>query len=102
MMTFLAEVGGTSNPDNGWGPGLIITTIVVLIVVIGFLVVVGKFIRLYVRAIFSGAAVRLVDLVGMRIRNVNSTAIVDARIQAMRAGINVSTAEMESHVLARG
>src|SRR5204862_4109714 len=39
---------------------------------------------------------------GMRIRNVNSTAIVDARIQAMRAGINVSTAEMESHVLARG
>src|SRR5204862_1962946 len=39
---------------------------------------------------------------GMRIRNVNSTAIVDARIQAMRAGINVSTPEMESHVLAGG
>src|SRR5947199_9909110 len=38
----------------------------------------------------------------MRIRKVNPTAFVDARIQASRAGINVSTPEMESPVLAGG
>jgi len=35
-------------------------------------------------------------------RGVNATSIVNARIQAMRAGLQVSTPEMESHVLARG
>jgi uncharacterized protein YqfA (UPF0365 family) len=38
----------------------------------------------------------------MRIRNVNPLVIVNSRIQAMRAGLQVSSREMESHVLAGG
>jgi uncharacterized protein YqfA (UPF0365 family) len=38
----------------------------------------------------------------MRLRGINPAAIVDARIQAMRAGLPVETPQMESHVLARG
>jgi uncharacterized protein YqfA (UPF0365 family) len=76
--------------------------VVVFIVALVLLVFVAQFIKLYVRALVSGASVGLLDLIGMRVRNVNPIAIVNSRIQASRAGINVSTPEMESHVLAGG
>ena len=44
----------------------------------------------------------MLELIGMRLRRVNSNVIVNARIQAMRAGLQMSQAEMESHVLAGG
>ena len=47
-------------------------------------------------------AIELLDLVGMSLRRVNPTAIVNARIQAVRAGLAITTPEMESHVLAGG
>jgi len=77
------------------------------IVVVGviFLVlfaVLYQFIFLYIRASVSGAKVAYIDLIGMRLRKVNATAIVNARIQASRAGLNITTPEMESHVLAGG
>lgn len=72
------------------------------IAVLVLLAVLGQFIGIYVRAMVSGARVGLLDLLGMRLRKVNASAIVNARIQAMRAGLNVTTPEMESHVLAGG
>lgn len=81
---------------------VIIVLVVVVIVILVLLAIVGQFIGLYIRALVSGASVSIRDLIGMRIRNVNPTAIVNSRIQASRAGINVSTPEMESHVLAGG
>jgi uncharacterized protein YqfA (UPF0365 family) len=62
----------------------------------------GQFIGLYVRATVSGAHVGFMDLLGMRLRKVNAMAIVNSRIQASRAGLQVSNPEMESHVLAGG
>jgi uncharacterized protein YqfA (UPF0365 family) len=90
-------------PDNGSTSALFIAILVVLIIV--FLVVFAvlfQFLGLYVRALFSGAKVSLLELVGMRLRKVNALVIVNSRIQAMRAGISVTQAEMESHVLAGG
>jgi uncharacterized protein YqfA (UPF0365 family) len=46
--------------------------------------------------------VSLFELIGMRLRKVNSTVIVNARIQASRAGLTISQPEMESHMLAGG
>jgi uncharacterized protein YqfA (UPF0365 family) len=74
---------------------------VVVIALIGFAIM-YNFIGLYVRAMVSGARVTFMDLIGMRIRNVNPTVIINSRIQAMRAGLRVSSSEMESHVLAGG
>jgi uncharacterized protein YqfA (UPF0365 family) len=62
----------------------------------------AQFASLYIRAMASGSHISPLDLVGMRLRKVNAVAIVNARIQANRAGINVSSREMESHVLAGG
>ena len=83
-------------------PFLVLVLIVVLLVLLVLLAVVSQFISIYIRAWVSGAHVSLLDLVGMRLRRVNTTVIVNSRIQAIRAGIDVSTPEMESHVLAGG
>jgi uncharacterized protein YqfA (UPF0365 family) len=76
--------------------------IVVLIALLIIFAVMFQFIGLYVRALVSGARVGFIDLIGMKLRKVNATLIVNSRIQAMRAGLNVSQTEMETHVLAGG
>jgi uncharacterized protein YqfA (UPF0365 family) len=88
--------------DSGWSPFYIGTLVVVLIVILVVVGVLWRFIGLYIRAYISGASVGMVDLIGMSLRKVNPVAIVNARIQASRAGIDVTTPEMESHVLAGG
>ena len=73
-----------------------------LLVLIIFVAVMFQFVGLYIRAFFSGAHVSFRELIGMRLRKVDATTIVISRISAMRAGLAVSQAEMESHVLAGG
>src|SRR4051794_12767712 len=100
MFMLSADTGtGGSEP---WSTGTIIVLVFVLIVLLVILAIMGQFIGLYVRAAVSGAHVGFMDLLGMRLRKVNAMAIVNARIQATRAGLRVSTPEMESHVLAGG
>jgi uncharacterized protein YqfA (UPF0365 family) len=91
-------------PSEGsdWTTTTLVITAFVLIVLIVLVIVLFQFIGLYVRALVSGAHVSLLELIGMRLRRVNAAAIVSSRIQAIRAGLDVSTAEMESHVLAGG
>jgi len=87
--------------DNGFPVGTIVAIFVGFVLLV-LLAILGQFIGIYIRAMVSGASVSLLDLLGMRLRKVNANAIVNARIQAMRAGLNVTTPEMESHVLAGG
>ncbi|MGB7158776.1 MAG: flotillin-like protein FloA [Tepidisphaeraceae bacterium] len=88
--------------SDSWNPVTIGITLFILLILLILFAVLFQFIGLYVRALVSGARVSLLDLIGMRLRKVNATAIVNSRIQASRAGIDVSTPEMESHVLAGG
>ena len=91
-MNLLAE--GISGSTIAW--------IVAGVILLVLFIIMFNFVGLYVRALVSGARVTFMELIGMRIRNVNPTIIVNSRIQAMRAGIPVTTGEMESHVLAGG
>ena len=84
-----------------WSVGTVVAIGVIIVALILFFIM-FQFIGLYVRALVSGAHVTFMDLIGMRIRNVNPTIIVNSRIQAMRAGLRASSGEMESHVLAGG
>ena len=81
-----------------WTIGAIVLLVFVLILV----AIMWRFLGLYIRAWISGAHVGLLDLVGMSLRRVNPVGIVNARIQATRAGLDVTTPEMENHVLAGG
>ncbi len=76
--------------------------VVVGLIVLVLFVVLFNFIGLYVQALVSGAKVGFLDMVGMRLRKISPGSIVNARIQAIRAGLDISTQEMESHVLAGG
>src|SRR3954454_23016560 len=88
--------------DSGWSPVAIRILVVVLIVILVIVGILWRFIGLYIRAYISGASVGMVDLIGMSLRKVNPVAVVNARISAVRAGLAVSTPEMESHMLAGG
>src|SRR5947208_2322899 len=88
--------------DEPFSPWVIGIVIVILIVLLVFFAIILQFMGLYVRAYVSGARVSLFELIGMRLRKVNTLVIVNSRIQAMRAGLNISQSEMESHMLAGG
>jgi uncharacterized protein YqfA (UPF0365 family) len=92
----------SATANEPMSPIVIGVLIVVLLVLLVLFAVMFQFIGLYVRAMVSGAHVSFLDLIGMRLRKVPSVILVNSRIQAMRAGLAVSQAEMESHVLAGG
>ncbi len=64
--------------------------------------VVGQFINLYIQALLSNAKVGLLEIIGMRLRKVDIRSVVYARIRAVKAGIPISTAQLETHYLAGG
>jgi len=74
----------------------------VTIIAIAFLFVFASFFKLWLQAKMSHASVSILDLIGMSLRKVNPRVIVLSRIRAIRAGLDIGTAEMESHYLAGG
>ncbi len=83
-------------------PATAIIAIFVIVVAFALLAVIARFIGVWVRAWVSGAHVNLLSLIGMSIRKVSPTLIVDARISLVKAGIALSTNDLESHYLAGG
>lgn len=57
---------------------------------------------LWISAIFSGVKITIGELIGMRIRKVPPGVIVNSLITATKAGLQVTTRELETHYLAGG
>jgi len=77
----------------------------VVIAVVAALVVVGifwSFFGVWIRAWLAGAPVGLITLVAMRLRQVPHGVMVDARIRATKAGIELSIDDIEAQYLAGG
>jgi uncharacterized protein YqfA (UPF0365 family) len=72
------------------------------IVVLAFIVIFLNFLGVWIRALMSGARVSLWSLIGMKLRRVRPSLIVDARIRIIKAGLNLSTNDLEAHYLAGG
>jgi len=84
-------------------PSVIVVGVVVLAV--AFLIIfyfIGSAIQLWMQAIFSGCRVGLLSIIFMRLRKVPPKLMVEAKITAVKAGISLTTDELESHYLARG
>jgi len=77
---------------------------VILIAIVAFIIlgVFFYFLKVWVRALMSGARVSVAALVGMKLRRVPPSLIVDARIRLIKAGLNLSTDLLEAHYLAGG
>ncbi len=86
---------------NGGG----VAAVVLLIPTILVIAVVGiffYFLNVWIRALMSGARVSIWALVGMKLRRVPPSLIVDARIRLVKSGMDLSTDDLEAHYLAGG
>lgn len=59
-------------------------------------------VNLWITAIFSNVKVGLLELVGMRIRKVPPSIIVNSLITSTKAGLDLTTNDLETHYLAGG
>ena len=76
--------------------------IIIAIAVIVLLYFVGSAISLWIQALVSGARVGLISIIFMRFRKVPPKLIVNVKIMAVKAGLEISTNDLESHFLAGG
>jgi uncharacterized protein YqfA (UPF0365 family) len=77
--------------------GLLVPAVILLIVILYIVPI-----PLWIAAWSSGAYVGLPTLVGMRLRRVPPAIIVNARISAVKAGLQISIDDLEAHFLAGG
>jgi len=81
---------------------LILGGVVVAIVLLIIFVVIASFINTWIQARMSGAPVSFITLLSMRLRRVPIGLVVQSRITAVKAGIPLTTDQLEAHYLASG
>ena len=78
---------------------IIIAALIIVLVVVFFTIIpVG----MWISAVASGVKISIFTLVGMKLRRVKPAKIVDPMIKATKAGLNVTTNQLEAHYLAGG
>ena len=90
------------NPLIALSPWLLGGVIIGGIFLLIFVAFIFQYIGLYLQAWVSGAKVGLIDLIMMRFRKVNAKSVVINRISGKKAGIEISTDQLEAHFLAGG
>jgi uncharacterized protein YqfA (UPF0365 family) len=94
--------GITVAQSPGW-PGWWIVAGIFGVILFAIILVAAQFFRLWLQAYMSNAGVRMTDLIGMRLRKVDMSTIVFAKIQLVKAGIHdMVVNDLESHYLAGG
>jgi len=75
-----------------------------LVVIVGiiFAIIFLYFLNIWIRAVASGAHISIFNLLGMKLRGIPPALIVNAKIMAVKAGLEVETSQLEAHHLARG
>lgn len=81
-----------------------LVTLLVLVVIVIVIAFILSFvpIGLWISAISAGVKVGIFSLVGMRLRRVKPKRVIDPLIKAHKAGLQLTTNQLESHFLAGG
>lgn len=82
-----------------WG---VIFALVLIVAALTVILIIANFFGLWLQAFMSKADVSFADLIGMRLRKVDSKTIVLSKIRAVKAGLDISTNDLETHYLAGG
>lgn len=82
-------------------------SIMSIVALVAILILVSVFFRfvpvgLWITALFSGVKISILTLIGMRIRRVRPSRIVNPMIKATKAGITLTIDKLEAHLLAGG
>jgi uncharacterized protein YqfA (UPF0365 family) len=83
-------------------PGVAILFVVFGGIILFFIFLYFVPVNLWITALFSGVRVGLLELVFMRIRKVPPRVVVDSLITATKAGLKLTSNELETHFLAGG
>ncbi len=75
---------------------------ILAIVVIVIIAIIAKFFKTWLRARLAKAPVSMSNMLGMWLRKVPYPLVVDTRITAAKAGLNITTDQLEAHFLAGG
>lgn len=75
---------------------------ILAVVLLIFVIFALRSISLWFQSLVSGAKVGLLNIIFMRFRKVPPKLVVEAKIMAVKAGIEISTDALESHYLAGG
>ncbi len=82
-----------------------VSFLLIVLAVIAFILVIilGRFISLWFQALVSGTPISLFNIVGMSLRKIPPRIIVNAHINAFKAGLKqFNVADLETHYLAGG
>jgi len=101
MPLFLLAQGRADGLTTGHVVLLIAGGIALLLGVI-MLLILFSFLRLLIQCYFTRAGIGILDLVGMKLRNIDYPMIVRQKIALVQAGVKVANEDMEAHFLARG
>lgn len=80
----------------------VIVAVVAIVVVVVIFAIIAKFFKTWLRARLAKAPVAMSNMLGMWLRKVPYSMVVDTRITAVKAGLEVSTDKLEAHYLAGG
>ena len=82
------------------------TALLLIAVILGIIILAVLFtfvpVMLWISALAAGVKVSIFTLIGMRLRRVIPSRVINPLIKAHKAGINVTTNQLESHYLAGG
>lgn len=87
------------------GSTLGIYALIILLGIIGliFIVILGKYIKLWFQAYVSGTPISIFNIIGMSLRKIPPQIIVNARINSYKAGLKgITVSDLETHFLAGG
>ena len=84
--------------------GNVLPLLVIVFLVVAVFSVIFSFIplRLWIAALAAGVRVSLVNLIGMRLRRVIPSKVVEPLIKATKAGLDLNVNKLEGHYLAGG
>ncbi len=87
---------------NYWYYAIVAAGSLVVLFGVVLLVIFFSFLRLWVQCLLTGAQISIVDLIGMKLRNVDYAMIVRQKIALVQANVKINTRELEAHYLSRG
>lgn len=93
---------GSGAPKDNFDIILIVIGAIAALIFLVFLFIFFSFVRLWIQSLLTNANIGIGALIGMKLRNVNYAMIVQQKIALVQAGTKISTADLESHYLARG